>query len=203
MNPFKRTKDQESNKEWAAVVPHSDCSIHRLASLQGATSLLALLVYWCWVLRLPCRLLLVWKLLHGSACGKGVGKTLSGVPHRGSALLLSLLVLRGRPLQKLLLVQHLCRQLALHMRVRMLSAEDMVPQMTTQQLGMQQAFSQKAYVVLLTSLGMLNAWLLYPPEEESWLHASSASWRQSSVPLRVYRQAVCRHICVPHTGPSV
>ena len=77
-----------------------------------------------------------WKLLHDSACGKGVSKTLSGVPHRGSALLLSLLVLRGRPLQQLLLVQHLCRQLALHMHVPMLSAENMVPQMITQQVGM-------------------------------------------------------------------
>lgn len=103
---------------------------------------------------------MVWKLLHGSACGEGFGKPLRWVPHRGSALLVSLLVLRGRPLQQLLLVQHLCRQLALHMHVPMISAENKVPQINTQQVGMHQVFLQKAYIHLPALFGLLKAWLL-------------------------------------------
>ena len=104
----------------------------------------------------------MWKLLHGSACGKGIGKPLRWVPHRGpgNAPLLSLLVLRGRPLQQLLLVQHLCRQLALHMHVPMISAENMVPQISTQQVGMHQVFLQNACIYLPALFGVLKARLL-------------------------------------------
>ena len=81
------------------------------------------------------RQLLVWRQLLqplvllelSSVGGRGIGaETLGGAPYVGHGLLLCTLlrVLRGRSLQQLLLVQHLCCQLALQITPYYVSTKD-------------------------------------------------------------------------------
>ena len=75
-----------------------------------------LLLALCRRLIVPWHLLLL--LLLGSTCGESIGKSLIGAPDIGQCLLPALLRLLGcHPLQQLLLVQHLRRQLALQMYI--------------------------------------------------------------------------------------
>ena len=70
----------------------------------------------CRRLIVPWHLLLL--LLLGSTCGQSIGKSLIGAPDVGQCLLPALLRLLGcHPLQQLLLVQHLRRQLALRVHI--------------------------------------------------------------------------------------
>ncbi len=75
----------------------------------------------CLLLALCRRLIVPWHLLLlllGSTCGESIGECLIGAPDIGQCLLPALLRLLGcHPLQQLLLVQHLRRQLALHMHI--------------------------------------------------------------------------------------
>ncbi len=83
-----------------------------------------LLLALCRRLIVPWHLLLL--LLLGSTCGESIGKSLIGAPDIGQCLLPALLRLLGcHPLQQLLLVQHLRRQLALQMYILSVSTHSL------------------------------------------------------------------------------
>ena len=118
-------------------------SAHRLE--QGAGSLHApLFVASALLLSLSRRLVVLWRLLLlllGSARNKSLGEALIRVPDTGCCLLPALLgLLCCRPLQQLLLVQHLRRQLALHLH-KMLSA---TPLRTSPETCRQRSLHSKA-----------------------------------------------------------